>query len=101
MSKNDENITDTTEQYNTAQSPINSTDNLETNPNDNIQKNTLNYEQAREELINIVRTLETGNLSLQQSMQLWEKGEKLVTECKILLENYQKTIDEKLKNTKS
>lgn len=101
MSKNDENITNTTEQYNTAQSPINSTDNLETNSNDNVQKNTLNYEQAREELINIVRTLETGNLSLQQSMQLWEKGEKLVTECKILLENYQKTIDEKLKNTKS
>lgn len=101
MSKNDENITDTTEQYNNTQSPINSTDNLETNSNDNVQKNTLNYEQAREELINIVRTLETGNLSLQQSMQLWEKGEKLVTECKILLENYQKTIDEKLKNTKS
>ena len=48
------------------------------------------YEQAREELIQIVNRLENGNLDLQTSMELWKKGEQLVAQCKTLLDNFQK-----------
>lgn len=39
------------------------------------------YEQAREELTDVVRRLETGGLTLEQSIELWERGEKLAAIC--------------------
>ncbi|WP_327089473.1 exodeoxyribonuclease VII small subunit [Nonomuraea sp. NBC_01738] len=39
------------------------------------------YEQAREELTEVVRRLETGGLTLEQSIELWERGEKLAAVC--------------------
>ncbi len=42
---------------------------------------TPTYEAAREELLGIVRQLESGNVSLSESMELWEKGEKLADVC--------------------
>ncbi|MBB6344970.1 exodeoxyribonuclease VII small subunit [Nonomuraea muscovyensis] len=39
------------------------------------------YEQAREELTEVVRRLETGGLTLEQSIELWERGEKLAAIC--------------------
>lgn len=42
---------------------------------------TLNYEQAREELVTTVRTLEAGSLSLEESLRLWERGEALADRC--------------------
>lgn len=41
----------------------------------------LGYEQARDELIEVVRGLEAGGLSLEQSLALWEKGERLAKLC--------------------
>ena len=35
------------------------------------------YEQAREELADVVRRLETGGASLEESLALWERGEAL------------------------
>ncbi|MGH3274972.1 MAG: exodeoxyribonuclease VII small subunit, partial [Streptosporangiaceae bacterium] len=35
------------------------------------------YEQARDELTDLVKRLEAGGLTLEQSLQLWERGEKL------------------------
>ena len=35
------------------------------------------YEQARDELIEVVRRLEGGGLSLEESLKLWERGERL------------------------
>jgi len=35
----------------------------------------LGYEQARDKLVEVVRELEAGGLSLEQSLALWEKGE--------------------------
>ncbi len=35
----------------------------------------LGYEQARDELAEVVRTLETGGLGLDESVALWERGE--------------------------
>ncbi|HXV94776.1 MAG TPA: exodeoxyribonuclease VII small subunit [Pseudonocardia sp.] len=42
---------------------------------------TLGYEQARDELAEVVRTLEVGGLSLDESVALWERGEALARRC--------------------
>jgi exodeoxyribonuclease VII small subunit len=42
---------------------------------------TLGYEQARDELVEVVRALEAGGLSLDDSVALWERGEALATRC--------------------
>jgi exodeoxyribonuclease VII small subunit len=39
------------------------------------------YEQARDELADVVRRLETGGASLEESLALWERGEALATIC--------------------
>lgn len=39
------------------------------------------YEQAREELAEVVRTLEAGGVSLEESLALWERGEALAEMC--------------------
>jgi exodeoxyribonuclease VII small subunit len=44
-------------------------------------RETLSYEQARDELAGVVRRLETGGLTLEQSLELWERGEKLAAIC--------------------
>ena len=41
----------------------------------------LGYEQARDELIEVVTTLEHGGLDLDASLALWERGEALATRC--------------------
>lgn len=53
----------------------------------------LTYEQARDELITIVGQLEAGTQSLDQSMELWERGESLATHC----ENFLDAARERLK----
>jgi exodeoxyribonuclease VII small subunit len=42
---------------------------------------TTTYEQAREELADVVRRLEAGGLTLEDSLSLWERGEELATIC--------------------
>jgi len=46
----------------------------------------LSYEQARDELAAVVKRLETGGLTLEQSLELWERGERLATVCERLLD---------------
>lgn len=41
----------------------------------------LSYEAARDELVTIVSQLESGQLGLEQSMNLWERGEALADHC--------------------
>lgn len=41
----------------------------------------ISYEQARDELIGVVKKLEAGGLALEQSIELWERGEKLAAVC--------------------
>ena len=45
------------------------------------ERDSLSYEQARDELAGVVKRLEAGGLSLEQSLELWERGEKLATIC--------------------
>lgn len=44
------------------------------------------YEEAREELIEVVRRLEAGGTTLEESLALWERGERLATICQEWLE---------------
>lgn len=53
----------------------------------------LSYEQAKEELVSIVATLESGSASLEESMQLWERGEKLAAHCAQWLDDAQAAVD--------
>jgi exodeoxyribonuclease VII small subunit len=39
------------------------------------------YEQARDELADVVRRLEAGGLTLEESLGLWERGEALAEVC--------------------
>ncbi|MDG3012348.1 exodeoxyribonuclease VII small subunit [Rhodococcus sp. D2-41] len=41
----------------------------------------LDYEQARDELVDVVRVLEQGGLDLDASLALWERGEALAKRC--------------------
>ncbi|MCX6467066.1 MAG: exodeoxyribonuclease VII small subunit, partial [Pseudonocardiales bacterium] len=55
------------------------------------------YEQARDELVEVVRALEAGGLSLDDSVALWERGEALARRCEEQLagarERVQRTLD--------
>ena len=39
------------------------------------------YEQARDELVEVVRQLEAGGVTLEESLKLWERGEELARIC--------------------
>jgi len=39
------------------------------------------YEQARDELVDVVRRLEAGGTTLEESLALWERGEQLAQIC--------------------
>ncbi|TQM38768.1 exodeoxyribonuclease VII small subunit [Pseudonocardia cypriaca] len=58
----------------------------------------LGYEQARDELAEVVRALEAGGLGLNESVALWERGEALARRCEEQLagarERVQKVLDE-------
>lgn len=41
----------------------------------------LSYEQARDELIEVVTRLEQGAVTLEESIALWERGEALAARC--------------------
>ena len=41
----------------------------------------LSYEQARDELVQVVGRLEQGGSTLEESLQLWARGEALAARC--------------------
>jgi exodeoxyribonuclease VII small subunit len=53
----------------------------------------LSYEQAREELVEVVRKLEAGGTTLEESLTLWERGEELATICQDWLDGARKRLD--------
>lgn len=54
---------------------------------------SLGYEQARDELVEVVRRLETGGISLEESLALWERGEKLANVCQQWLDGARARLD--------
>ena len=41
----------------------------------------MSYEAARDELAEVVRRLEAGGTTLEESLTLWERGEQLAATC--------------------
>jgi exodeoxyribonuclease VII small subunit len=53
----------------------------------------LSYEQAREELIEVVRSLEQGGTTLAESLALWVRGEALAKICQTALDGARARLD--------
>ncbi|MEG3629595.1 exodeoxyribonuclease VII small subunit [Streptomyces poriticola] len=53
----------------------------------------LGYEQARDELIEVVRRLEAGGTTLEESLALWERGEELAGICRRRLDGARARLD--------
>jgi exodeoxyribonuclease VII small subunit len=51
------------------------------------------YEEAREELVDVVRRLESGGTSLEDSLALWERGERLALVCQQWLDGARQRLD--------
>ena len=51
------------------------------------------YEEAREELVDVVRRLESGGTNLEESLALWERGERLAQICQDWLDGARARLD--------
>lgn len=63
---------------------------------DFIPVDQLSYEQARDELAEIVRILELGQMSLDESLKFWERGEALAKRCEEHLAGAQERVERAL-----
>lgn len=52
----------------------------------------VSYEQARDELADVVQRLEAGGLSLDDSLSLWERGESLARACQRFLDGARQRV---------
>ena len=53
----------------------------------------LTYEQARDELVQVVSRLEAGGEPLEASLALWERGEALAARCQEWLDGARQKLD--------
>jgi exodeoxyribonuclease VII small subunit len=53
----------------------------------------LTYEQARDELIQVVQRLESGGVPLDESLALWERGEHLAAVCQARLDGAKAKVE--------
>ena len=51
------------------------------------------YEAARDELAEVVRALEAGGTTLEESLRLWERGEELARVCQEWLDGAKARLD--------
>jgi exodeoxyribonuclease VII small subunit len=51
------------------------------------------YEAARDELADVVRRLEAGGTTLEESLALWERGEALACTCQEWLDGAKSRLD--------
>jgi len=61
------------------------------NPNADVAQ--LSYEQAREQLVQVVSALEQGTATLEESMAMWERGEALAAQCEKWLSGAKTRLD--------
>ncbi|HEX5115843.1 MAG TPA: exodeoxyribonuclease VII small subunit [Pseudonocardiaceae bacterium] len=61
----------------------------------------LGYEAARDELVDVVRRLEAGGLSLEDSLALWERGEALAAVCERHLAGARERVETALAKVES
>jgi exodeoxyribonuclease VII small subunit len=60
---------------------------------------SLGYERARAELADVVARLEAGGLSLEESLALWERGERLADVCQAWLDGARQRLDAALRGS--
>jgi exodeoxyribonuclease VII small subunit len=53
----------------------------------------LGYEQARQELVAVVQRLESGGVPLEESLALWERGERLAAICQRWLDGAKEKVE--------
>ena len=53
----------------------------------------ISYEAARDELAEVVESLEDGSATLEESFKLWERGEELAKICQEWLDGAKKKLD--------
>jgi len=53
---------------------------------------SMSYEQARDELVDLVARLENGSVGLEESMGLWQRGEALAAHCSTWLDHAEARI---------
>jgi exodeoxyribonuclease VII small subunit len=53
----------------------------------------LSYEQARDELVQVVQRLESGGVPLEESLALWERGEELAAICQARLDGARAKVE--------
>ena len=56
---------------------------------------SVGYEAARDELVRIVQTLESGQAPLEDTLTLWERGEALAARCSQILDGAQSRLAER------
>lgn len=54
----------------------------------------LSYEQAREQLVSAIGQLETGKLGLEESLEVWQRGEELAKHCQAFLDRAKARLDQ-------
>jgi exodeoxyribonuclease VII small subunit len=57
------------------------------------EESELTYEQARDELVQVVQRLESGGVPLDESLALWERGEHLAAICQQRLDGAKAKVD--------
>lgn len=62
-------------------------------PEETTAPDQLSYEQARDELVDVVRRLETGGTGLEEALALWERGEALADRCQHWLDGARERLD--------
>ncbi len=62
---------------------------------------SMGYEQARDELADVVRRLEAGGTSLEESLSLWERGEALAAVCQRWLDGARARLDAAVQASKA
>ena len=53
----------------------------------------ISYEGARDELAQVVQSLESGGATLEESLKLWERGEELAKICQEWLDGARQKLD--------
>ena len=57
------------------------------------EEKKISYEAARDELAEVVESLEAGSATLEESLKLWERGEELAKICQEWLDGAMKKLD--------
>ena len=54
----------------------------------------LSYEQAREQLVSAIGQLEAGKLGLEESLEVWQRGEELAKHCQAFRDRAKARLDQ-------